>query len=242
MRQFLKWISFFSVCAVLAALVACSSAHSPKGVAQAFWDAVLVQDQAKAREFVTPQTQALVDFSKNTMDWTGMTVKLGTTDMMGSNAIVQTQIQDKKTGLKYSFSTYLVQENGVWRVDYGRTRHASLNSEVFAHLIHSLQKLNESLDKDYAGTMEGFKEAAPDLKIELDNLADRMAKGEQAQAQGTSGATPVNPQVHKKFEDLKQALMGVMEHTSKATPAAVTPAPAPMPAPAQGQVIPQPAH
>ncbi|HLF66269.1 MAG TPA: hypothetical protein VI522_01495 [Gammaproteobacteria bacterium] len=238
MRQYLKWITFFSVCAAVAALVACSSSHSPKGVAQSFWDAVLIQDQAKALEFVTPQTQAEVDFSKNTRDWTGMSVKLGTTDLMGNNATVHTQIQDKNTGLKYSFLTYLVQENGVWRVDYARTRHASINSEVFAHLVHSLQQVNASLDKDYAGTMESFKEAAPDIKMALDSLADRMAQGPQTSPGTATTSAPSNSLAHKKFEDLKQALMGVLEDTESHQQAAAT-APEAIPGSVPAQ---QPAH
>jgi hypothetical protein len=206
--------------------MACSSPNSPKGVAKSFWDGVLAQDQDAARKYVSAATQNAVDFSKNTRDWKVMKVELGTTDMSGNEAMVHTIIVDQSTNAKYAFNTYLVQENGVWRVDYLRTRKASITSEIFSDIISSLDRFNKGLTNDFDNTIAGFREAAPQIKVELDQLTQTLADHMKEASKQS------NPAVHQKIEDFKSTVMGIFAHHPSHAVIA-TPAPAQNQVPAQ---------
>lgn len=202
MQQYLKWILFTFMCF---SVVACSSPNSPKGVAKSFWDAVLAQDEAKTRQYSSADTQMAVNFSGNTIDWSKMKVRLGATDMVGNDAVVHTVVTDETSGAKYTFNTYLVQENNVWRVDYTRTRKASMTSEIFAQIVKTLHEFNTRLNEDFEDTVAGFREAAPDIKKELDALTDTLASHVNTVAHA-------DHEMHKKVTDFKAAVLGIFAH------------------------------
>lgn len=218
MQQYLKWILFIFTCLTV---VACSNPHSPKGVAKSFWDGVLAQDEKVTKEYVSIATQDAVNFSQNAIDWKEMRVQLGTTETVDGTAIVHTTVQNKSNGAKYNFNTYLVQEqDGKWRVDYVRTRKASITSELFTNIIDSLKKLNLSLNENFDDTVAGFREAAPNIKVELDNLTETLTKHMEP-------SQPEHAQVHKSLETFKASVLDIFQHQAKAEAAATTPATAP---------------
>jgi hypothetical protein len=227
MQQYFKGILLAFLCVFLAA---CSNPNSPKGVAKSFWDGVVAQDQATAQQYATVETQSAIDFSKNVVDWKLMTVKLGATEMTGDHASVVTEITDKAKEHQYTFNTYLVKENGAWRVDYIRTRHASMTSEVFANLVESLQKLNDSLVTHYDDTVAGFEQASPAIRAQLEALSTNLAHQGHAQTHATT-----HPTMHQRVEALKKALASMFNYHHKTESApAPAPAAAPASAPTQG--------
>jgi hypothetical protein len=224
MQQFFKWMFCVFMCF---SLMACSSPNSPKGVAKSFWDGVMSQNAEKTRQYTSSTTRDTVDFSKNKIDWENMKLTLGSTDMVGQEAMVHTVIINQETGAKYAFNTYLVQENGQWRVDFVRTRKASITSEIFADIITSLDKFNKALNSNFDETIAGFREASPEIKLELDKLTDTLAKHMQESSQAG------NQNVHSKIEDFKTSVMDIFVHhpahevpAEPATPTTTTSEPA----------------
>ncbi len=216
MQRCFKWMLWV---VISFSLVACSNPNSPKGIAKSFWDGVFAQNETIVRQFSSASTQNMIDFHTsphNTMNWSAMKLHLGRTDIAGNQAMVHTVIEDTSNGEKYTFITYLVEENGMWRVDYVRTRKASVTSEIFANLISNLKKFNQSLQDNYDETVVGFKEAAPDIKAQLDLLTDNLAK--RFEAAGANG----HPHAHmqERVEGFKNAVLGVFEHNPDNTQAA----------------------
>ncbi len=217
MQNYFKGILCILMCL---SIMACSSPNSPKGVAKSFWNAVVAQDQDAVRKYSSSTTQGAVDFSKSKINWKEMKVTLGTTEMAGDQAMVHTVITNDTTGGKYVFNTYLVQEDGSWRVDFVRTREASITSEIFADIIKGLQEFNKGLNDNFEATVAGFREAAPEIKVQLDQLTDNLAKNMQ-------GASKQGDQhMHQNLEDFKSAVMGIFAHH----PSQIAPAPAAAPA------------
>jgi hypothetical protein len=219
MQQYFKWMLGVFTCLFL---VACTNPNSPEGIAKKFWDGVLSQNQEVVRQYSTSATQSAVDFSQNKIEWGSMQLSLGSTEVSGDTATVHTLILNKETGAKYAFNTYLVQENGVWRVDYVKTRKASITSEIFADLISSLQKFNKGLTDNFDDTVAGFREASPEIKKELDQLTATLSNHmREASIQGDST-------VHDKIQGFKDDVMNIfVHHTDHPTTAApVTSAPA----------------
>ena len=220
MQQFIKWMFCALMCL---SIMACSSPNSPKGVAKSFWDSVFAQDLAKTRHYSSTSTQNAVDFTHNKIDWENMKLTLGSTDMAGNEAMVHTIIINKETGAKYAFNTYLVQENGAWKVDYIRTRKASTTSEIFADIILSLEKFNKGLNNNFDDTVAGFREAAPEIKVELDKLTASLTNHmQEASKQG-------DHTLHQKIDEFKSSMMGIFAHH----PAHVAPAATPAVTPAE---------
>ncbi|MGA2655508.1 MAG: hypothetical protein ABSF18_05970 [Gammaproteobacteria bacterium] len=206
MQHYVKWI--FAALAGLF-LVACTNPNSPEGVAKKFWDGVMTQNHTVAAEFSSTETKKNIDFSRNQINWGDMQLSLGTAEISGNQATVHTLLVNKKTTEKYAFNTYLVQENGLWRVDYDKTRKASLTSEIFADLILSLQKFNTALNTNFDDTVAGFREAAPEIKKEIDQLTTTLTNHMNvASSQG-------NPAVHGKIQQFKDEMMSVFTHHSQ---------------------------
>lgn len=204
MKQ-IKWI--FSIVMVFL-LTACTNPNSPEGIAKKFWDGVMSQNQEVVRQYSTTATASGVDFSKNTIDWKTLQTNLGTTEISGNTAMVHTLIVNKETGARYAFNTYLEQENGLWRVDYVKTRKASITSEIFADIIVGLKKFNQALVDNFDDTVDGFREAAPEIKKELDQLTQTLANHmREASKQG-------NQTVHSKMQDFKDDVMDIFVHHS----------------------------
>lgn len=203
--QQIKWIFIVFMGLFLAA---CTNPNSPEGVAKKFWNGVLTQNQTVAAEYSSHETRQNVDFSRNQVKWDDMQLSLGSTEISGDHAMVHTLLLNKKTGEKYAFNTFLVQENGVWRVDYDKTRKASLTSQIFADIILSLQKFNTALNDNFDDTIQGFREAAPEIKKEIDKLTTTLANHmNNATQQG-------NPNVHSKVQEFKNDIMNVFSHHS----------------------------
>lgn len=206
MKQYFKWMLGVLTCL---SLVACTNPNSPEGVAKKFWNGVIAQNQDVVREYSTSATQASVDFSKNTIEWGHMELNLGSAEVVGDKASVHTLILNKETGAKYAFNTYMLQENGKWRVDYVLTRKASITSEIFADLISSLQKFNNGLVSNFDDTVAGFREAAPEIKKELDQLTATLTNHMlEASKQGDST-------IHSKIQGFKEDVMNIFVHHSK---------------------------
>lgn len=167
-------ISLFLITLIL---TGCFKPESPQDVTQVFWEAVITQNVDDVIEYSTLlDAKSFDSFKKN---WKGYQLVIGKIMIDGNQAEVETQlsrITDTDEN-EQRLTTYLVKQDGQWKVDYVRTA-KSINGHSFSHFLGQLDELGKKLSDTLKDSSEKFNVEMQRLERELKNLA--QSSGDEA--------------------------------------------------------------
>lgn len=147
-------------------VTACSGPESPEEVSQAFWQAVVQRDAGQASEYSTLVEDAAFDGYQR--QWQGVEMDWGRVVIDGNQATVDITfngLEGRDKPLKTT--TYLVQKEDQWLVDYYRTGEALQEGPLWGGVMNQL----ETLGKDIQTQLERHSsELAQDVEVMVGEL------------------------------------------------------------------------
>lgn len=179
-------------------LSACGGPETPQEVSKAFWQSVIEGDAGEVADLSTLDDASRFDgFGQ---DWQGATASSGRIVIEGPTARITTRIKGLKDqdDTPLETTTYLVQEDGDWRVDYAHTKEAFTNRPLFDQMMRKLEDFGEQMRSSFS---ESSDKAAKDIERMSEQLKDRMAAA--------------NEDVSKQMDDFAEKLDEAMEALSE---------------------------
>jgi len=173
-------------------LSACSQAPStPQQVSDAFWLAVSSNDVSSAVNYSTLSEPTQYDsFSKN---WSGYQISFGKITIDGHVAEIATSAMHADTSQEQrSFTTYLLAQNDVWKVDYNLTN-TSVQGGKLGQLLGNLSRMGDEISDQVQSSANDFTEEMERMKKEFDRLSDSFEKDARTS-------------IEKYSEELKQSI------------------------------------
>ena len=157
-------------------LSGCQHPNTPDSATNLFWLAILADDLQSARNLATRDSETLINPVEPS--WKKADVQLGEIRINDNVASVQTTIVPQSTQ-PFTLLTYLIKEDGEWKIDYKRTRY-SLPGAIFEGLFKSLNKIGETfakeLEKELPMIEKEFKTFGEQLKKQLEQLDRELEK------------------------------------------------------------------
>lgn len=179
-------------------LSACGGPETPQEVSKAFWQSVIDGDAGEVADLSTLDDESRFDgFGQ---DWQGATASSGRIVIEGPTARITTQIKGLKDqdDKPLETTTYLVQEDGEWQVDYAHTKEAFTNRPLFDQVMRKLEDFGEQMRSSFSASSD---KAAMDIERMSEQLKDRMAAA--------------NEDVSKQMDDFAEKLGEAMEALSE---------------------------
>lgn len=179
-------------------LSACGGPETPQEVSKAFWLSVIEGDAGEVADLSTLDDESRFDgFGQ---DWQGATASSGRIVIEGPTARITTRIKGLKDqdDKPLETTTYLVQEDGEWQVDYAHTKEAFTNRPLFDQMMRKLEDFGEQMRSSFSASSD---KAAKDIERMSEQLKDRMAAA--------------NEDVSKQMDDFAEKLGEAMEALSE---------------------------
>lgn len=179
-------------------LSACGGPETPQEVSKAFWQSVIDGDAGEVADLSTLDDESRFDgFGQ---DWQGATASSGRIVIEGPTARITTQIKGLKDqdDKPLETTTYLVQEDGEWQVDYAHTKEAFTNRPLFDQMMRKLEDFGEQMRSSFSASSD---KASMDIERMSEQLKDRMAAA--------------NEDVSKQMDDFAEKLGEAMEALSE---------------------------
>lgn len=157
-------------------LSGCQSLKTPDQVTQKFWQAVANEDLMTAKLYVSNDTKGLLQSIDPAFK--DASFLIGQIVINADQARVETTA-NKTDQTTAHFTTYLVQEDQHWKIDYQRT-HRELSGRLFNGLFKSLENigksLNEQLEQQVPQLEKEMESFGQQLKKQLDKLGEELEK------------------------------------------------------------------
>lgn len=135
---------------------ACTAPETPQETAAAFWEAVTGDDSRGAVRYSTLEDERHYDgFGES---WGGLKPSWGRVVIDGDTASVAAEFSAPGRPAEESrhVVTYLVKQEGRWKVDYARTA-TGMKGGAFSVLIGELGRLGRQLSEQFAASSEEFR-------------------------------------------------------------------------------------
>ncbi len=161
------------VCMVIALFLTagCTRSDSPEGVADKFWGALIDRDIDKARSYATENSAASLQENKNNADGEAE-ITFGEVKTENGKSTIETTMHSS-TGemeLNIPMKTFLVQEDGEWKVDANQTMMSMFGGamgelmEGFGDAMKdSMREMGKAMGE---GMREGMKESMSEEQME----------------------------------------------------------------------------
>ena len=161
---------FISLLLTTLVLTGCFRPESPQDVAREFWEAVVTNNVDDAIEYSTLVDAKSYDAFNN--KWDGYQPVMGKIIIDGNHAEVETELSRiNDTGKnRQALNTYLVKQDGQWKVDYVRTAE-SINGGALGQFLGQLDKLGKKLSDTLKDSSDKFSVEMQRLEEELKTLA-----------------------------------------------------------------------
>lgn len=183
-------------------LSACFAPKTPQEVAHSFWGAVINGDVGEAVSYST-LTDAR-DYDAFSLNWIGYQAAFERVIIEGEEASIES-VFTKGEGQSVetrNFTTYLVRQNGEWKVDYLRTAE-SLRAGPLERLFGQLGELGESLTRQFESTSEELNE-------------EMMSLGERLKAESESFSREMSESIERYSEELRRSLDELADSVERA--------------------------
>lgn len=191
-------------------LTACGGSQSPQEVSRAFWQAVVAQDAGEANEYSTLIEDA--GFDGYQRDWQGVEVEWGRVVIDGHQATVDTTflgLSDRQNPLETT--TYLVQKDDQWLVDYYRTGEALNNGPLWGDVVNQLEALGKDLQSQ-------LTRHSNDLAREFEALRDELSQQASEAGESFSGMVDDYGQMLRQhIEQLSDSLREALKNNPEAS-------------------------
>ena len=132
---------------LLLSLSACLEAQNPKDIAQQYWQAMANGDTEAAKQYVSKDSQQAFDQYLQRVNQ-GAAIKQVALDDLNTSVVTTINPNPQKPYLDRPFNTYLVLEQGKWKIDMQRTQVPPAPDEIEKQLGELSQKLNQSLQQN----------------------------------------------------------------------------------------------
>jgi len=157
---------------ILVTLAACFAPKTPQETAAAFWEAVARNDAAGAVRYSTLEDEK--DFDGFGRAWAGTKPTIRRIVIEGERAaIVSEVVMPGKTAVPETVTTYLLQRNGTWLVDYRRTAEG-MQGNVFAALLGELNRLGRTLTEQIAASSKDFNREMESMLRQMVTLSESL--------------------------------------------------------------------
>ncbi|MCK7599002.1 hypothetical protein M0G74_17140 [Microbulbifer sp. CAU 1566] len=204
----------FPILAAISVFVAaCSGPESPQDVTKAFWQAAVEGHAADVAEFST--LQGPERFDDDFAGWAGYQPSWGRVIIDSDEASVVSRFSSKEYP-QYkarSFTTYLIQRDGEWLVDYERTI-SSARGDAFGDLLRQFDQLGKSLSEQFDRSAE---QAGDQMDLMLEQLGREMEKAQgQMNEQATEAVENFSEELRKALEEMDKSLQRALEEEQEA--------------------------
>ncbi len=142
----------------------CQGSTPPQEVAQNFWNAIKAHDINTARKYSTVSTRDSIDISNELFQYSSLT--FGMIIINGDKTIIESTIKTNKSGQEtiVPFLTILMQEEGVWRVDYEETKNTIKEDISLSEIIDDINELGKELSRNIDETLSKLKQKIPEVE------------------------------------------------------------------------------
>jgi len=154
-------------------LVSCSGASDEAhDVADMFWEASRVGDTELVRSLVASGSQAKVNEPEN-RDAPFGDYALGDVSIEDGVAAVETTVEgiEGSTTREVEFNTFLIQEDGTWKVDLDRTTNDMMRVMLGVTMEQLGEMMGEAMGKAMEGMVEGMAEG---MKEGMEAMGEAM--------------------------------------------------------------------
>jgi len=191
-------------------LSACGGAQSPEEVSQAFWQSVIEGDAADANDYSTLIEDA--GFDGYQRQWQGVAVAWGRVVIDGNEATVDTTFKGlPERDEPLETTTYLVQKDGEWLVDYFRTGEALNDGPLWGDVVNQLEALGKDLQTELARHSD-------DLAREFETLTEELRRQAAEAGESFSGLVDDYGQVLRQHIDqLSDSLREALKNNPEAS-------------------------
>jgi len=184
-------------------LTGCFGPESPQDVARKFWESVIthnVDDAIKHSTLV--EAKSYDAFNKK---WDGYQPVMGKIVINGNQAEVETELsQINDTGKnQQKLNTYLVKQDGQWKVDYVRTAE-SIDGGALGHFLGQLDEMSKKLSDTLKDSSDKFRVEMLRLENELKTLA--KSAGDEANKILEQYGTELKKSIEELAESIDRAL------------------------------------
>jgi len=156
-----------------------------------FWQAIADNDLATAKIYSSKNSQSLFEPDiENTLK--NASFSTGEIIINGTQARVETQavLADHQ---KRTFTTFLVQEEQYWHVDYQQS-HYSLANNIFDGLFKSLQNIGDNLNKH-------LERQIPLIEKEVETIGQKLKKQLDELGQDLEKSLPPPPRKQPPYQN-----------------------------------------
>lgn len=201
MKRF-RLMAFFLLAVML---TACFSPKTPQEATEAFWKAVVKESAAGAVRYSTLKAES--EYDAFGQEWQGLKPSLGRVVIEGSKASVITAFTGSEGSEVRSVTTYLVQQDGEWKVDYSRTA-AGMKGGLFSLFISELDRLGEQLT-------EHFGASSSNLQAEMEMMSDRLrALSETLDQKASESIGRYGEVLRRSIDDLAASARDALEEAN----------------------------
>ncbi len=193
--------------AVFFMLPGCKGDLNPDQVADIFWSAAVSNNSALMKRMSSRDTyNESADFAR-LHQVTAFT--LGRIVIDGDTAEVETSLTMDNASSPVSITTYLINEEGKWRVDFDKTASFLSLNEQMTELIDGIEGLAEEFAEEIEGSVEDFKEKAlPAIKSQVEQVEKELKKK----------LPEIRQQIDEFLEELEKSIEESLPETPPETP------------------------
>lgn len=190
-------------------LSACSGPESPQEVTEAFWSAAIDDDAAAVARYSTlDSAEGLEGFSGK---WDGYQPQWGRIVIDGTEATVASKLASQEGGRIRSFTTYLVQRDGQWLVDYQRTT-MSINGGVFGDLLNKFDLLSKGLSQE-------FERSADEAGVQMEQMLEELeSTGKEVSEEASQALEGFSRELQRTLQEMDESLQRKLEERNTRPP------------------------
>lgn len=204
-----RWLALVVMATLFVVFAGCSKPDTPQQVATEFWQAMAKGDAGNIADFSTlTDTRAAEDINP---DWLRTLPDFGRVVIDADQATIQTFLattesaDNADTGTRREITTYLVQVDEQWLVDYQRTGEAINSRSPFSGLKDEFSRLREQFDDAVGRSSEQISEQMDRLVKDFGTYSEETGKKAEEALENFGNS----------LEDLRQQLRESMEEAEK---------------------------
>ncbi len=169
-------VIFISFILSITLSIGCQGSTTPQEVAQNFWNAIKAHDTNTARKYSTVSTRDSIDISNELFQYSSLT--FGMIIINGDKTIIESTIKTNKNGQKtiVPFLIILMQEEGVWRVDYEETKNTIKEDISLSEIIEDINELGKELSRNIYETLSKLKQKIPEVERRVKKYGETASK------------------------------------------------------------------
>lgn len=189
-----RFMLFF---ACLLVLSSCQNTLTPETVSERYWRAVQAKDSKKIKQY-------------STAFWDTETEQINSLPEIESFVLGQIVINDHKAEVETNLNiknsepdietiqliTYLIQTEGVWKVDYDKTMQG-IGPKSFNDVIEELTELGNLLKDEFNHSLDEIDNAIPKIEEGISEFGEKIQEG--------------IPELQNKLDELVQKLQDLLE-------------------------------